>query len=445
MSNTTRRRVLRGMLNGVAVTVALPFLECFLNGNGDALADGTPLPVRFGTWFWGLGVNAPIFVPKKLGTGYDLPPQIASLEGISQHVNLYTNFDVLTDGRPNFCHFTGWVALRCGEAPATSSVLPRESLDVTIADAIGGGTRFPSIQISATGDPRASYSFRGTNAINPPEATPQDLYVRIFGPDFQDPNSPVFTPDPRAMARKSALSAVIEQSSNHSKTLGKADQAKLEEYFTSVRALEDRLALQLQKPAPAPACKVPTASDKVLPTGVEAEVLATRHNLMVDLMVMALACNQTKVFNVTYSAATSTTTRKGSPRPYHPETHEEPIDPELGYQPRAAWFATRSMEAWAYLVKAMANFKEGDGTLLDRSLVFANSDANLARIHQVYGIPIMTAGSAGGRIKTGIHVDGGRSPGTRVGLTAMQAMGLPITEWGVNSMRVTSPVSEVVA
>lgn len=445
MSTCTRRRVLRGMLNGTAVTVALPFLECFLNGNGDALADGTPMPTRFGTWFWGLGVNSHIFVPKKVGAGYDLPPQIASLEGVSQHVNLYTNFDVMTDGRPNFCHYTGWVALRCGEAPATNSALPRESLDVLIADAIGGGTRFPSLQISATGDPRASYSFRGANAINPPEPTPQDLYARIFGADFQDPNAPVFTPDPRAMARKSALSAVMEQSASRRKTLGAADQAKLEEYFTAVRTLESRLALQLEKPAPAPACKMPAADDRELPPGVETELLARRHNLMVDLLVMALACNQTKVFNVTYSAATSTTTRKGSPRPHHPETHEEPIDPVLGYQPRAAWFATRSMEAWSYLVKALANFKEGDGTLLDHSLVFANSDANLARIHQVQGIPIMTAGSAGGRLKTGIHVDGGRTPGTRVGLTAMQAMGLPITEWGVNSNRASSAVGEVVA
>jgi hypothetical protein len=103
------------------------------------------------------------------------------------------------------------------------------------------------------------------------------------------------------------------------------------------------------------------------------------------------------------------------------------------------------MESWAHIVKTMADFKEGDGSLLDRSLVFASTDSNLARIHQLQGIPMMTAGTAGGALKTGIHVDGQGSPGTRVGLTAMRAMGLRLSEWGAGSMKVTQSVSEVVA
>ena len=67
MKGFNRRRVLRGLLNGGVGTVALPLLNCFLNGNGTALANGAPLPVRFGTWAWGLGMNKDIFVPKKLG------------------------------------------------------------------------------------------------------------------------------------------------------------------------------------------------------------------------------------------------------------------------------------------------------------------------------------------------------------------------------------------
>ncbi len=73
MSAFSRRRILRGMLSGGAVTVGLPLLNCFLNGNGDALASGEKMPVRFGTWFWGLGMNTEIFVPKKTGTGFEFP------------------------------------------------------------------------------------------------------------------------------------------------------------------------------------------------------------------------------------------------------------------------------------------------------------------------------------------------------------------------------------
>ena len=73
LDTLTRRRVLRGMLGGSAVTVGLPLLNVFLNGNGNALADGSPMPVRFGTWGWGLGMSEKIFVPKQTGASWELP------------------------------------------------------------------------------------------------------------------------------------------------------------------------------------------------------------------------------------------------------------------------------------------------------------------------------------------------------------------------------------
>src|SRR5580704_2303622 len=66
-SSLSRRRVLKGILNSSAVTVALPLLDCCLNDNGNAFADGTPLPLRYGTWFWGLGIAQKAFVPTKIG------------------------------------------------------------------------------------------------------------------------------------------------------------------------------------------------------------------------------------------------------------------------------------------------------------------------------------------------------------------------------------------
>lgn len=443
MSKINRRRVLRGMLDGAAVTLALPFFECFLDGNGSAQASGAPLPTRFGTWFWGLGVTDKIFTPKKFGPDYDLPEQISSWKDIKQHVNIYSHLNVTTDGRPVPCHYTGWVAVLTGEAPLNGSTYPRESIDVIVSDAIGTTSRFRSLQLAATGGARSTHSFRGTDAVNPPDVSATDLYQKIFGPEFQDPNSPNFTPDPGIRARKSLLSALLDQSADFRRSVGSADKARLDEYFTSVRELEGRLALQLEKPAPAPSCKIPAAMDKELPVGIEADLLASRHNLMTDMLVMALACNQTSVFNMLYSDATATTSRQGYSKVHHTLTHEEPYDVNLGYQPSAAWFGTRAMESFAYFVRAMANFKEGDSTLLDRSLIFANSDLSLAQAHSLVGIPILTAGTAGGRLKTGIHFDGKNGPVTRVGLTALQAMGLQSSEWGQNSMRTSQVISEV--
>ena len=131
MSKFNRRRILRGMLDGAAVSVALPFFECFLNGNGTARASGQPLPVRFGTWFWGLGMTSQIFTPKTVGPNYDLPEQIASWKDIKQHVNLYSNMNIVTDGRPAVCHYSGWVAIATGEAPLNGFWLCRSRRPAT--------------------------------------------------------------------------------------------------------------------------------------------------------------------------------------------------------------------------------------------------------------------------------------------------------------------------
>ncbi|MHB1207301.1 MAG: DUF1552 domain-containing protein, partial [Rhodospirillaceae bacterium] len=142
MNGINRRRVLRGVLDGTAVCVALPLLNCFLNGNGTALADGSKLPVRFGTWQWGLGLNRAVFTPKKTGADFDLPEEIAALAPVQKHINLFSNFDCFRDAAPNLCHKTGWVIMRAGIAPANQSDLPGETLDVTIAKKISTTTRF---------------------------------------------------------------------------------------------------------------------------------------------------------------------------------------------------------------------------------------------------------------------------------------------------------------
>src|SRR5688572_21625827 len=205
MSQMNRRRALRGLLGGGAVTVGLPFLNCFLNENGNALANGQPIPVRFGFWIWGLGMQSQVFVPKKTGLNYDLPEEIASFKPIQQHMNLLTNFTAFRDNSPNLCHFSAWVITRGGHAPKAREDRPGETYDISIANQIGRSTRYKMLTATATGDPRDSYSYE--NAFSPvvPEYDPLNFYQRVFGPDFQDPNASTFKPNPAAMVRKSVL------------------------------------------------------------------------------------------------------------------------------------------------------------------------------------------------------------------------------------------------
>ena len=79
MANWTRRNILRGMMRGSAVAVALPLLDIFLDDNGEALAaSGAPIPTRFGTWFWGCGINAARWIPDKVGADYDLKAELVA-------------------------------------------------------------------------------------------------------------------------------------------------------------------------------------------------------------------------------------------------------------------------------------------------------------------------------------------------------------------------------
>jgi hypothetical protein len=443
MKRINRRRVLRGMVDGGAVTVALPLLDCFLNGNGTALASGAPLPVRFGTWFWGLGMNKSVFIPKKIGADYDLPEEIEALKDVRQHINVITNAAVYRDTAQNLCHYTGWIIGRTGMAPSSASDKPGETFDVTVANQIGRTTRFRLLTAAATGDARTTYSYENANSPNAPDINPLTFYTRLFGPDFQDPNAPTFTPNPRIMVRKSALSGVMSEAKAMEGVVGAADKARLDQYFTGLRHLERQFEQQLTKPAPNAACHPAAAPKDDLRNGGDTTLTAQRHNMLTDLMVMAVACDQTRVFNMAYSNAAANTTKSGYEKPHHTTTHEEPIDNALGYQPNASWFTRRSMESWAYFVDAFSKIKEGDGTLLDNVLIYADTDVGYARVHSLDGMAMFTAGRAGGKIKTGLHIDAGGTPGARLNLTLMRALGVNIDSWGTKSNATSKEISEI--
>lgn len=445
LARLDRRRVLRGMLNGGVVSLGLPLLNCFLNENGTALAAGAPLPVRFGTWFWGLGMTSKVFVPNAVGANYDLPEELVALKAVREHVNVYTNFNAFKDSAPNLCHYTGWIITRTGMAPMGTEDRPGETIDVAISRTIGRTTRFQSITATANGDVRTSFSYENANSINAAEASPLNFYKTLFGPDYQDPNASAFTPNPRVMVRKSVLSGVLDQTRDLTRAVDAEDRARLEQYFSDLRDLERQFDHQLTKPEPIAACHPVVAPREDPKVSVDASVVAERHRMLTDLMVMAVACDQTRVFNMAYSSAFASTTKAGYEKPHHTCTHEEPIDGALGYQPTASWFLRQAMESWAYFVEAFTKVKEGDGTLLDNVLLYATTDSAWARIHSLDGIPTFTAGRAGGRVKSGLHVDGAGGPASRIGYTAMKVFGADAPSWGTKSNLTSKEIGEILA
>ena len=437
-----RRTVLRGMLGGAAVSLGLPLLDCFLNGNGTALAQGAPLPLRFGTWFWGCGMNPDRWVPGSEGADFALPPELEALAGVRDQVSVLSGFNVVLDGRPNLPHWTGVMATLTGSVPSVEPEVPAPTLDVLISARVGGATRFRSLEMAATGVPGQSYSRASQSIVNASSVSPLELFMRLFGPDFVLPGGGG-QPDPRTVLRQSILSAVREDAQRLETRLGSHDRLRLDQYFTALRQLENQIERSLDPPDLA-ACRRPRrpAGEEL---GTDLERAAATHALLTELLVFALLCDQTRVFNMLFSWGTSELRHAGAETAHHQYTHDEVVDPLLGYQPQATSFVLASMAAWAGFVERLASTPEGDGTLLDNCLVLAHSESSFAKSHQVTTLPVMIAGRAGGRLRPGVHVRGNGDPVTRIGLTVQQVMGLSVASWGTRSLEATQPVGAILA
>ncbi|MFM7275739.1 MAG: DUF1552 domain-containing protein [Gammaproteobacteria bacterium] len=440
----TRRSVLRGTIAGGAVYLALPILDSSLNDSGTAYADtGEALPPCFGTWFWGCGLTPELWEPTATGSAYELPEHLGVLAPMKQRINIYSGMQAFLDGKVNQNHFGGAQCQMTGMVTRSAGEYST-SLDTLIGNRIGTTTRFRSLEVSCDGNRRSTWSARGENGMNPAEISPIALYARIFGTGFKDPNASEFQPDPAVMVRRSVLSGVTEQRRALLAKVSAADRTRLDEYFTSVRDLEQQLDIQLRKPAPLAACTVPPP--------VEAEDLGTlvgqtagTHRQFARLLAHALACGQTQVFNMAMGSALSQLRKEGDINGYHQLTHEEPIDPGLGYQPKCRWLAEQHMGMFVELLQTLDGIREGSATLLDRTIVFAFTDHGEARLHSMKRYPVFTAGSGGGRMKTGFHVAAEGDTVNRVGFTIQRALGLSEGSWGTESNRATVPFGELLA
>jgi hypothetical protein len=437
----TRRRVMRGMLAGSAVSVGLPILDCVLNDNGTAFADtGVPLPTRFASWFWPLGLGEKDYRPAEGGSNYEMPWQLEALKPFKKRLNLFSGSHVALDGAANQTHFTGVQGYYTGKVTASGDYF--NSMDAIVANTIGARNRFRSLTVVCDGDPKASWTAFASGKV-PGEVSPAALYTRIFGPEYTDPNAATFVPDPETMSRRSVLSGISDQRATLDKELGAADRQKVDYYFTALRSLEQKLDIQLQKPAALPACSKP---DEMKDDGHALYLISdalTRHDLFCGLMTDAMACDQTRVVAINITQGMTGLRREGDPTSHHSYTHEEPIDPKLGYQVKVSWFMLQYFQHLHDFLVTLDGVKEGDGTLLDHMLVLGHTCHGAPRLHSLQNYPFLTIGGANGRLRTGMHVPTPGDVATRVTFTMQQALGVPAASFGTGSNHVTSPVNGV--
>lgn len=454
-----RRTVLKGTAGGIAVGLALPPLEAMFNANGNALAQGQPIPVRMGIFFWGDGVKPDRWVPAVTGAGWAPSPALLPLmtAGVQDYVNVLTG--MVEKAATDRGHHAGTVGILSGgpliSQPANGapyrSTFSLPSIDQVAADIIGTTSRFKSLEVgistrvnSIEGTTLQYLSHSGPDSPNPPEYDPAALYDRIFGMGFTPPGT---APPPVADAtlgyRKSVLDSVLEDLTGLSERVSATDKVRLEKHADNVRTIENRLVVGNAVPAAA-GCMDPTNPGSFMDQNGQ-EQIAPKTQAMSELIAMALACDQTRVFSMMFTGSVAGTifSEIDVNGAHHQLTHDEPGD-----QPQVQATTVYTIEMFAVLLNALKAIPEGDGNVLDNCAILATTDTSDGRFHNLIDYPILIAGKGGGYLKyPGIHY---RSPTgdentSNALLSVLRAAGTNLEQVGAENGLSTTSVSAIEA
>lgn len=432
-----RRTVLRGLLAGAAVSIALPPLEVMLDTTGTALADGTGLPDRFGVWFWGNGVRPEIWSPSGTGTGFTWSETLQPLDPVRSHVSVVTGLDIKTATHP---HHSGITGVLTGDAyhklrnvrDTIATTFARPSVDQLVAAEWAGKAAYRSLEVGITrfrgtdeGSTFQHVSHNGPNDPNPAEYSALQLYNRLFGGPTDGQLSRV---------RQSVLDAVGDQVGDLERRLGSADKQRLDRHLTSIRELEARLR---SEPG---ACFPPEVPTDPIDTG--REPIEEKNQLMSELLALALSCDLTRVFTVQFSAAGAGVVwwQIGATNSLHYTCHTEAMP-----QPIVRAATRLTMEQLSTFLRTLKNTEEGDGSVLDRCSILCTSDLTDGRTHSNAEYPVLIAGKGSGRLRGGVHA---RKPGASTSLavlTALRGAGSTAASFGHGVGYTTDVVSELLA
>ncbi|MEM6956932.1 MAG: DUF1552 domain-containing protein [Myxococcota bacterium] len=450
----SRRTMLRGLgLGGGAVAIGLPVLDAMTNESGTAFADGSIFPQRYVQFVWGNGVLPWFWTPAEEGADYAMTEQLAPLANVREHMSVVTGFDVRVPGRSP--HESAVAGMLSGSQPIVEGEnvgWAAPSLDQVLAAELGGSTRFRSLQTSIVSN-GGSRSVLATGETLPSETSAAALFDRLFGEGFRLPGE-TFEPDPTLRLRRSVLDSVAIEQQRLRQRLGAEDRLRVEQHLTNVRELERRIARLEEDPPNFEACMRPAMPREVLPDSRGRDDLDGLNGVFADLLIMALACDQTRIVGHVFSPAVRETVYpiegidlQGVVRGHHDLTHNEPLDDGSG---RGEMWRTNEivkyiMASLGRFVQGFAEFGEGEGSLLDNTVILGTTDASNPRLHSLDDFPILLFGRAGGRLNTGFHYRSSGDNAARVNLTIARAMGVPLPSFGTEDAFATDSVGALEA
>ncbi len=427
-STMKRRSFLRGVLTtGAATTIGLPLLDVMLDSEGVSFADGDPLPVRFGVWFWGNGVRPEHWVPTG---GVDWAPssELRPLAeaGVKDWVSVVSGTEIKTATHP---HHSGMAGIMSGahfHQDATTrdtivSTFAHPSVDQVAAAHFEGTTPFRSLELGITrfrgtdeGTTFQHLSHNGPNNVNPSEYSPSRAFGRLFDTPFDAEID---------LARQSVLDSVGAQIRDLQSRVSRSDRARLEQHFESVRALELRLA------AGESSCMRP-ANPGDFPDVGGREQIREQNEAMSDLCALALACDLTRAFSMFFSTAGSGVIMwpVGASNGLHGINHNESAPFPIAH---AATIYT--MEQFGYFLAKLRDTPDAaGGNVLDRCSILATTELSEGRTHSNQEFPILICGKGGGALRGNVHHRAVGANASEAVLTALRGACIPAASFGVD-------------
>lgn len=399
----------RTFLKGLGAAMGLPLLEAMLPSSGFA-AQSAGLPRRMAFVFVPNGVIVPDWEPKGEGTNWQLSPTLEPLAKVKDKVSVclglaQDNARAKGDGPGD--HARSSAAFLTGAHPVKTGgvdIKVGQSVDQVAAERIGKQTRLPSIELGTEGGRNAGqcdsgYSCAYSNNISWKSATtpmakeinPRLVFERLFG--SADDRDAAKGRAKRDEYRKSILDLVTDDAAQLKRQLGQTDRRKMDEYFSSVREIEQRIERAREDDSRR---KIPDLS---LPNGVPKQ-LDEHITLMFDLMTLAFQTDTTRV-------ATFMMANEGSNRSY-PMVGVNDGHHHLSHHQNKQDWVEKIKKIDKYLVGHFARFlekldgiREGSGTLLDQSMIVYGSAIADGNRHSHNDLPILLAGRGGGTISSG--------------------------------------------
>jgi hypothetical protein len=396
----------RTFLRGTGVALALPLLDAMIPSFSASAANVAAPVRRLGFVYIPMGCNWFQWFPKDVGKITELSPTLSTLTPYLNQITVISNLELKNSYSPGN-HATsnsGFLSAARAKMTEGADYELATTVDQIAAKRMGKDTRLPSLELAMDATTPIGACDGGMSCIYenclswsspttplPTEANPRVVFERLFG----DGGS---ASDQLAALREdgSLIDFVSEDIAHVQRKLGPGDRTKLSQYLETVRELERRIQKAEQQMAQN------TMPDLSRPLGAPS-AYADHAKLMFDLQALAMQADITRVitFQLAREASTRTYPEIGISEAHHPISHHG-NDPEK--LAKLAKINAYHVSLFAYYLEKLKSTPDGDGSLLDHSMILLGSGMGNPDVHNHVNLPIVVAGGGAGKMKGGRHI-----------------------------------------